>query len=257
MKLQVKDVKFSYNSKPVLDNINFEVKESEILGVLGPNGSGKTTLLKCINKNLKPDSGSVFVQERDIKKLDQKQIAEKMGYVPQEDGSSFPTTVFDTVLMGRRPHSTWRPSSKDKKIVSNILEKIDLINHATRDINELSGGQRQKVLIARALAQKPEIMVLDEPTNSLDIKHQLEVFDLVKEETKNGISAITAIHDINLASKFCDKFIFLKDGKIEDAGGSEIINSENIGKIYDVEVEVKDHKDQKMVLLKSSLDEKG
>ncbi|OKY77297.1 MAG: ABC-type cobalamin/Fe(3+)-siderophores transport system ATPase component [Candidatus Methanohalarchaeum thermophilum] len=253
MKLQVKDIKFSYNSKSILNKVNFKVKKGEIVGILGPNGSGKTTLLKCINKNLKIDYGSVYIQKQDIKNLKQKQIAEKMGYVPQEDANNFPSTVFDTVLMGRRPHSTWRPSTKDKEIVTNILEKIDLKDQATRDINELSGGQRQKALIARALAQQPEILIFDEPTSSLDVKHQLEVLDLIKKETKTDVSAIMAIHDINLASKYCDKFIFLKDGEILDAGGTEVINQENIRKVYGVEAEIKKFDNQKLIILKNSL----
>ncbi len=253
MNLEVRGIEFSYNSKLILDGVNFKINKGDMLGVLGPNGAGKTTLLKCLNKNLEPKEGSVFLGDTEISNLTQKSIAEKIGYVPQENGDSFPCTVFDTVMMGRRPHSGWRPSSHDKEIVSMVLDKIGLKKQATRDINELSGGQKQKVLVARALAQEPSILVFDEPTSSLDLKHQLEVLDLIKKETKEDVSVIMAIHDINLASKYCNKFIFLKDGKILDAGKSEVINSDNIRKVYGVKAEVKNHGDQKLILLKNSL----
>ncbi|OKY77472.1 MAG: ABC-type cobalamin/Fe(3+)-siderophores transport system ATPase component [Candidatus Methanohalarchaeum thermophilum] len=141
--------------------------------------------------------------------------------------------------MGRKPYLGWRPNKKDKKIVSSILKAFDINDLAMRNLNELSGGQRQKVSLARALAQEPEILLLDEPTNNLDLKHQIEVLDITKQQIKNEMSAILAIHDLNLASRYCDKIIMLKEGKIYAKGGKEILKPQNIEKVYDIKVKTK------------------
>lgn len=181
VKLEIKDIKFRYSSRPVLKNVSLKLRKGEILGVVGPNASGKTTLLKCINKILEPKAGSVYIEGKKAKILDRGEIAQKIGHVAQEKETSFPTTVFDTALMGRKPYINWKPSPRDFEVVSNIIGKLGLEDLAMRDINELSGGQKQKVVMARALAQEPKILLLDEPTSDLDLKYQLEVMDIVKE----------------------------------------------------------------------------
>lgn len=248
MRLQVKEVKFNYNSTPALKNVSLGVESGEILGVIGSNGSGKSTLLRCIDRILKPRIGSILINGENINNLERREIARKIGYIPQIEKGSFPTTVFDTILLGRKPHISWRPTSNDLKVASNIIKMLGLQELALRDIEELSGGQRQKVIIARALAQEPGILLLDEPTSNLDLKHQLEVLSIVKEQVRNGISAIMAIHDLNLAARYCNKLLMLKGGEIFAAGGLEVLSSENIESVYGVKAAVKKYSGKVVVV---------
>lgn len=243
VRIRIRDVEFSYASVPILKNICMEVAESEILGIIGPNGAGKSTLLRCIDRILSPQKGTIFLNERDISKMSRLEIAKRMGYIPQSTTQVFPATVFETVLMGRRPHISWRCNERDVEKVLEVLHLPDLEGLAMRDINELSGGQQQKVFIARALVQEPDVLLLDEPTSNLDIKHQLEVMDIIKEiARKRGISAIMAIHDLNLAARYADRLIMMKNGMIYAAGEHfSVLTPENIREVYGVEVEVSKH----------------
>ena len=240
MKLKVKDVEFSYGSAPILKSICLELASSEMLGVVGPNGAGKSTLIRCIDRILKPQRGTILLDGQDIKKMHLMQLAKKIGYIPQSTAQVFPATVFDTVLMGRRPHIGWRSNEKDTEMVLEMLKKLNIEEFAMRDINELSGGQQQKVFIARALTQEPEILLLDEPTSNLDIRCQLEVMDIIKNiVTEKQISAIMAIHDLNLASRYADMTLMMNSGKIFSAGNpASVFTPENIEHVYGVEVKV-------------------
>ena len=236
-------VEFGYGSAPVLKDVCIELAESEMLGVVGPNGAGKSTLLRCIDRILKPQRGSILLDEREIKEMSRMELARKMGYIPQSSAQVFPATVFDTVLMGRRPHIGWRSNEKDMKKVLETLQMLNIKSFAMRDINELSGGQQQKVFIARALTQEPDVLLLDEPTSNLDIKHQLEVMDIIKNIVREkGIAAIMAIHDLNLASRYADRIVMMNGGEVFDAGdAAAVLTPENIKHVYDVEVEVPNH----------------
>jgi iron complex transport system ATP-binding protein len=240
LKLKVNNVEFSYNSTPVLENISMELDRSEILGVVGPNGAGKSTLIRCINGILKPQHGSILLEGQEIAHMSMMEIAKKLGYVPQTASHTFPATVFDTVLIGRRPYIGWRSSKKDTKTVVEVLKLMEIEDLAMRDFNELSGGQQQKVLIARALAQEASTLLLDEPTSNLDIQHQLEVMEIIKDlVTTKGISAIMAVHDLNLASRYTDKVLIMKRGRVFDAGSPyDVLTPENIMSVYNVEAEV-------------------
>jgi len=240
LKLKVNNIEFRYNSTPVLENISMELDRSEILGVVGPNGAGKSTLIRCINRILKPQRGSILLEGQEIKHMSMMEIAKKLGYVPQTASHTFPATVFDTVLMGRRPYIGWRSSKKDTKNVVEVLKLMEIDDLAMRDFNELSGGQQQKVLIARALAQEASTLLLDEPTSNLDIQHQLEVMEIIKDlVTAKGISAIMAVHDLNLASRYTDRVLIMKRGMIFDAGSPyDVLTPENIMSVYNVEAEV-------------------
>ena len=238
MILSVQGLEFSYPSNKVLKDVSFSIKKGECLAILGTNGTGKSTLLKCINRILKPQKGAVLIDKSDVQKLNQTDLAKRIGYVSQSN-QSFRTTVFDTVLIGRKPYIKWDVTEKDLNIVNRAIEMLGLQEYSLRYIDELSGGELQKVIIARALAQEPKILMFDEPTSSLDLKNQLEVISIIKDVVKNKkISALVTIHDLNLALRFADKFILLKEGKIYAAGGIEIMTSHNIESVYSVPVKV-------------------
>ncbi len=248
MKLDIGGLKFSYNSTPVLEDVNFKLGEGETLSIIGPNASGKTTLLKCINRVLEPQKGTILIDGEELDDLGKEDIARKIGHVPQAGEEGFPTTVFDTILMGRKPHGGWKPGEEDLEGASEVIEKLGLRHIAMRNIGEISGGQRQKVLIARALAQEPEVLLLDEPTSSLDLRHQLEVLDLVKEETDDGISVVMAMHDLNLTLRYSEKIVMLNGGRIFAAGGEEVLTPENIESVYGVKVDITQESGRPMII---------
>jgi len=248
MILSVQGVSFDYPGNEVLKNISFTLKRGECLAVLGTNGAGKSTLLKCINRILKLKVGKIEFDREDITKISQNKLAQKVGYVSQQNEKTR-TTVFDSVLIGRRPYIKWDATEKDIKIVDKVLKMMNLEKYALRYTDELSGGEYQKVIIARALAQEPDVLMFDEPTNNLDLKNQLEVIDIIKDVVKNNnISAVVTIHDLNMALRFADSYILLKDGNIFDAGGIEVINSKNIKEVYSVDVIIEKIKNNLMVM---------
>lgn len=240
MKIRIRGLEFRYNSILALKDVTLDIHESEVVAIVGPNGSGKSTLLKCINRILKPKKGVIMIDGKDIKDLSQIEIAKAVGYVPQVAKQSFPATVFEVVLMGRRPYISWRCGKRDIEKVLEVLKLLNIEDIAMRDFNELSGGQQQKVLIARALAQEPEILLLDEPTSNLDIKHQLEVMEMVRNITKEKeITAVVAIHDLNLASRYADKVVMMLEGRIFAVGDPiSVLTPDNIRKVYGVEVKI-------------------
>ena len=237
VKIAVKGLTFSYDGKKVLNGLDFVVNDSEILSLVGPNGCGKTTLIKCIDRILKP-KGKISLRGRDIQFMSRRDLAKYVGYVPQSSsGGILSANVFDTVLMGRKPYMGWRVRDEDIDRVVEVMKLLHVDQFALKDFNELSGGQKQKILIARALCQEPEVLLLDEPTSNLDLKHQLEVMDLIRSLIKkNMISAVMAIHDLNLASKYSDSLIMLKDGKIHAMGKPKtLLTEDNIRTIFGVE----------------------
>ena len=235
--ITVKNLSFSYNSEPVLNDLNFEARESEVIFILGPNGSGKTTLLKCIAGILKP-RGAILVENQSLNDLSKRELAKKLAYVPQRGDTGF-LTVFDVILLGRKPYMGFGPTNEDYRIVKDVMSLLSLEKLAFRRLNELSGGELQKVMIARALAQRPRILLLDEPTNNLDVKNQIEIMRLIRKIAKeSNISVISTMHDLNLASLYADRILMIKNGKIFASGGIEVLNKENIKAVYGVDVEV-------------------
>ena len=248
MILTVNDVTFTYPNNPVLQEVNFTLERGQLLAVMGTNGSGKSTLLKCINRILKPQTGIVKIDSDPISSLSRNEVAQRIGYVEQQRSGSR-MTVFNAVLLGRKPYVQWDISQEDMAIAARAIEVLGLSDLSLRYLDELSGGELQKVIIARALTQEPEIFLMDEPTSSLDMKNQLEVLVLIHQIThKQGIAAVVAIHDLNLALHFADKFILLKDKKIFAAGGAEILTPENIESVYSVPVEIASHKGKHVVI---------
>lgn len=244
MHIQIKNVSFSYISLQALDNVNFIANQGEILGLIGPNGSGKTTLLKCINRVLKPKLGTILIDGEDISNLERREIAMKIGVVPQYS-KTFPFTVLDTILMGRFPHINRLGGENvdDLKAVRHAMELTGTLSLAERLIDELSGGELQKVILARALAQTPEVLLLDEPTTHLDVNHQLEVLDLIKRITKaKELITILVSHNLNLASRYCDKLLMLNSGKVYSVGSvPEIMTPQKIREVFHVDVEITYH----------------
>jgi iron complex transport system ATP-binding protein len=240
MKLTINKLCFNYTGIQVLKDIELEVGLGEMLGIVGPNGSGKSTLIKCVNRILKTKQNTVLIDGVDSSKFDLKELSRIMGYVPQSSTSAFPFTVFDVVMMGRKPYIHWSVSENDGQIVADMLEFLGISHLAMRHFNELSGGEQQKVIIARALAQKPQLMLLDEPTSSLDIKHQLEILSLLKSisATKER-SVVVTLHDLNLASRFCDRLLMLQKGCIYAVGTpEEVLTEENIEAVYGIKAKV-------------------
>ncbi|MFZ6030797.1 MAG: ABC transporter ATP-binding protein [Chloroflexota bacterium] len=248
MILSVRGLKFHYPGRPVIEDASFSVAQGELLAVLGTNGTGKTTLLKCLNRILKPAAGVVLIGNESVASLSRNALAQRIGYVEQQR-SGLPATVFNTVLLGRKPYIRWDITHRDMEIASQALETLGLSDYALRYLDELSGGELQKVIIARALAQQPEILLMDEPTSSLDLKNQLEVLRLIRQVTRQrGIAAVAALHDLNLALRFADRFLLLKDRSIYAAGGREIITPENIESVYSVPVAISAHNGNPVII---------
>jgi len=243
--LTIDGIDCSYGSVEILKDIDFKVKSGQFLGILGPNGSGKTTLLKSISKVLKPKKGAILIDDTDIYKMKNLDLAKQMAVVPQSSPVSFDFTSLEVVLMGRNPHMTRfkMEGQSDFDIAKNAMKLTRTWEFADRPITELSGGERQRVIIARALTQEPKILLLDEPTTHLDISNQLEILDLIKNlsEEKN-LLVVAVFHDFNLAARYCDSIILMKNGRIVAVGkADETLNSENVKKVFNVDTLVKKH----------------
>jgi len=242
--LEIDGVSCRYESIEVLDSLSFSAKEGEFIGVLGPNGSGKTTLLRTISRTLKPHRGVVLLDSRDIYQMAHRDVAKQVAVVPQDSVVAFDFTVLDVVLMGRNPHLNrfQFESSDDLLIAKESMELTETWHLADRPIAEVSGGERQRIVIARALAQKPKVLLLDEPTLHLDINSQIEVLDLLKRLCKESKLVIAVFHDFNLAARYCDKIILLHNKKIVSLGEPEkVLTKENISHAFRVEAFVKHH----------------
>ncbi|MDM7933848.1 MAG: ABC transporter ATP-binding protein [Methanothrix sp.] len=250
IKLQAKGIVFGYDSNPILEDVNFEIAPSKLVTIVGPNGSGKSTLIKCIDRIVSPRGGSILIDRKDVTKMSRMDMARYLSYVPQSSVRIFPTNVFDTILMGRRPHIGWLGSKKDEEKVWEVLRLLNIERLAMSNFSELSGGQQQKVLIARALVQEAEVMLLDEPTSNLDIWHQLDVMNIIREVVKKKeITAVMALHDLNLASYYSDRIIMMKRGKIVAAGDpGSVITEENIASVYRVKAAVRSLSDRPMIV---------
>ena len=243
--LKVSDLEAGYNQKEVLREINFSVNEGDFLGIIGPNSSGKSTLLRCLSRVLPPFKGEVLLNGEDIYKLKAKEVAKSIAMVPQDTVVSFAFSVEEIVLMGRTPYLSHfgQERKRDFLIARASLRQTNSLHLSSRLINELSAGERQKVIIAKALSQEPEVLFLDEPTSHLDINHQIEVFDLLKKLNKEeGLTVVAVSHDLNLAALYCEELILLKEGGVFASGRVEkVLTKENIRKVYNCEVEMSPH----------------
>jgi iron complex transport system ATP-binding protein len=235
--LVVEDVGYRVDAAQLLDSISFRVDAGEFIGLVGPNGAGKSTLLRAIDHLVRPTSGRVRLDGRFIADLSPRQIAQLVALVPQSTTLDFGFTCIEVVLMGRHPHlSAWQPEgAADWAVAHDAMVSTETLEFARRSIVELSGGERQRVFVARALAQQPRLLLLDEPTSSLDVGHQLQVLDLVCDLVAQGLTAIAAIHDLNLAARYCDRLVLLHRGRIRAAGpAADVLTPEHLAATFAV-----------------------
>ena len=234
--LILKGVYFAYDSQWCLEEIDFELKKGEIVGMIGPNGSGKSTLLKIMDGLLKIHKGEILLLNKPMSSYRRGDIARRIAMVPQESTFRFPFSVFEVVLMGRFPHLGLFPfeGKEDLEIARQSMQITDTLDLAGRSIHELSGGEKQRVLIARALTQRAQIILLDEPTSFLDIRHKVEIFELISSlaETQ-GLSVVIVSHDISLAAQYCHRMVLLNKGSVFKTGEpAEVITADNISTVY-------------------------
>ena len=238
--IEVDSIFFRYHQDWVLQDVSFQMRKGEFVGVIGPNGSGKTTLLKIFYRLLSPQQGEVFFDRLSLKKMSRGEIAKKIAVVAQETYPAFPFRVIEMVLMGRSPYlgHLMFESPKDLEIAKRAMEWTEILPISQRPMDELSGGERKRVYIARALAQEPEVILLDEPTTNLDIHHQVESLDLVLSlNREKGLTILMASHDLNLASEYSDRLILLQHGSIFHMGPpEEVMTQGNIEKVYGCQV---------------------
>jgi iron complex transport system ATP-binding protein len=241
--VDVIDLDVSYGAHKILEMISFHADAGEILGIIGPNGSGKTTLLKAMSRIVAPDNGEVYLNDHNMNELDFRELAQQVAVVPQDISINFDYTVRDIVMMGRHPY-IGRFSSEtaaDLEICNRAMHLAKVAHLADASVHEISGGERQRVLIARALAQEPKILLLDEATSNLDISHQIEILNIIRGLT-GKITVISVFHDLNLAAYYCDRLIMLKEKHIFAVGTPEnVLTRETLDAVYGIDALVKIH----------------
>ncbi len=237
--LDVDSLSYQYDEKTVLDEITLGIKKGEIIGILGPNGCGKTTLLKNLNKNLKPHGGCIMIDGTDISGITKKEIAQSIAVVPQTNEIRFAFTVKEIVSMGRMPfqESFRGETTDDLEIIERSMEQTGLTELADRYINTVSGGERQRAIIARAISQTPKIILMDEPTLHLDINMQFEVLDLIEElSKKNNLTVVIVSHDLPMVTRYCDRVVLIHDHKVFAMGTpEEVLTEENMRIVFNID----------------------
>lgn len=240
MELHIKNLKFAYNDKEILKNINLKFNTGYFYSIIGPNGSGKSTLLKNIAKIVSPEENSIMIDNKDITKINKKELSKIISVIPQEINIDYDFTVYDIVLMGRNPYKKFFQdfNAKDIEIAQKYMKETNTWELRDKLITELSGGEKQRVIAARALTQEADIILLDEPTSHLDLQYQIEFLKIFRNLKKDKI-IIAVLHDLNLASIFSDQIILINSGKIIDKGiPSEVISTKNIKDVYNLSVEI-------------------
>ena len=240
MSIRAEGLGVSYGDIRVWKDIDLDISEPGLVAILGPNGVGKSTFMYTINKILEPTEGRVLIDGTDVMDMDYKDIAKIIAYVPQQSNETFAMSVLDTVLMGRYPVSGFVTTKEDIQVATSCLKMMGITDLAMRNFNELSAGQHQKVMIARGLAQEPQILMLDEPTSNLDVYHQYYVMKLLRDIAREkGIIILVICHDLNIASRFADRLILLSKGVIgADGTSEEVITKANIKNVYDMDTEI-------------------
>lgn len=243
--LAAEKISFAYANAPTLVDIDFALECGALRALLGPNGSGKTTLLKILTGILPPARGTVKYQGADLKSMSRREIAKRIALVPQELNLQFGFTVRQMVMLGRTPHTNALsgPSKRDREIVERVMELTEIGDMRDRVITELSGGEQQRVVIAMALAQEPQLLLLDEPTVHLDINHQIEILDLVRKlNRERGLTVLATMHDLNLAALYFDDVVLLERGRVVAEGApSRVLNVERIRAVFNANVLIQPH----------------
>ena len=247
--IEVQNLSFSYGHHPVLSHVGFTAQSGECVGILGNNGAGKSTLITCINRIRTPDSGSVLIDGKAVGNMSRRELARSVAYVAQKNEMS-QTTVFDCVLLGRKPYIRWAVGEEDLRLCTAMIHRVGLEALELRSLDELSGGELQKVMLARALVQRPKVLLLDEPTSNLDPRNQYEMMELVREVAREQhITVLIVIHDLNLALRYCVRFFFLKDGSGYRYGGLEVVDQHTIESVYGVCAKVMDVGGRRIVII--------
>lgn len=234
--LKVNNLSGGYGKEAIIKDISFEIKEGEFLGIIGPNGSGKSTLLRLLTRVLIPKEGEILLREENIFSLNLKEFCQKIAFVPQDTLINFSFSVEEIVLMGRIPHlrRLQLETKKDFLIAEESLSLTDVLYLKEKQIDELSAGERQRVIIAKALTQEPVLLFLDEPTSHLDIGHQIQILDLLRKLNQDkGLTLVMVLHDLNLASEYCHRLILLNEGRIFKEGEPpDVLTYQNIESVY-------------------------
>ena len=228
MSMLANQLSFSYGDKNILKNLDFKFSASEIVGIIGPNGAGKSTIIKLLSKVLKPSYGFVSIDGNNISEMSRMDLAKQVAVVAQSAELPESFRVEEIVLMGRSPHIGFFSSEREKdyRIVEEVMQRTDVLKFRTRRIATLSGGERQRVVLARALAQEPKYLLLDEPTNHLDLNYSIDLLRFLKQEAQNGLAVLIILHDLNLASRVCDRILVVEDGQLVGQGKTEEVISE-------------------------------
>ncbi len=242
--IETKDIRFSYNTKEIIKGISFSLEHGEFLGIIGPNGAGKSTILRILAGILKPKMGKIYIFNQNIYNMKRKSLAQKIAFVPQETHFGLNFSVEDIVAMGRFPYQDafQRENKMDREAIEHALSYVNVMQFRKRPVNSLSSGERQRVVLARALAQEPAILLLDEPTSHLDLHHQNAIMELLKKLNSEGMSVIIVNHDLNLACLYCQRLVLMHEGCIYSEGAPEsLINVETLKRVYRTEVKIIQH----------------
>ena len=239
MGLEIHNLSFHAGKKLILQHINCSFQAGQFISIIGPNGAGKSTLLKCLASVSKPSGGTIVINGQPLKTISTNERAKLIGYVPQHFYQSFPMTVKEHVMLGRKPYIQWNVTNIDKDIVRNTISYLKLTHLEDAFVDELSGGERQRTAIARALVQQPQIFMLDEPISALDINHQIQVLNVARELANNGHLVLVVLHDLELAARFSDELVLLHNGEIYATGTpEEVLTPMHLRAVYGVEAEI-------------------
>ena len=236
-----KNISWRVENQLILEQVSFQIKPQEFVGIIGPNGAGKSSLLRCLYGKNTISSGSLLYQNKEIANYSRRELAQKIAVVVQEPPTHFDMTVSDVVAMGLIPHRSLLSFSNplDEKIIADAIDKVELSSKLNAAFNTLSGGEKQRVMVARAIVQNPEVLILDEPTNHLDIQHQIDVLKLAKQMS---VTVILSIHDLNMAAAFCDRLILMDHGKIVANGTcDEVLTEHNLKTVFNIDAKIDEH----------------
>ena len=245
--LETQDIGFSYGARRVIDRVSMALGDGEFLGIIGPNGAGKSTLLRLVCGILKPERGTITLLGQDLSTQDRRQIARRVAFVPQETHFALNFNVEDIVLMGRYPYQ--RPFSRDRtedtEAAARAMEAAGIADLRRRPVNSLSSGERQRVVIARAICQTPRVLLLDEPTSHLDLLHQHRIMELLNDLHCRGLSIAVVQHDLNLASLYCARLVVMHQGRVHSVGApAAVLTAENLRAVYGAGVRIVRHPDK-------------